>query len=80
MSDKMVSEFQQNVTKMIEPELEQIRQALKRIERKLDLSTQAAKLVLEMSVIGFEPRTLEIELTSVEGKAQEKKKGPVLVQ
>ena len=76
----MVSEFQQNVTKMIEPELEQIRQALKRIERKLDLSTQAAKLVLEMSVIGFEPRTLEIELTSVEGKAQEKKKGPVLVQ
>ena len=79
MSEKMKSEFEQNVTKITADEIEQIRAALRSIERKLDLHTQSAKLVLDMSIIGFEPRALKIVLTSVEGKAQEKK-GPVLVQ
>lgn len=76
----MSSEFQQNVTKMIDKELQQIRQSLKNIESKLDLRTEGAKLVLEMGIVGFDTTKLEINLTSVEGKAQEKKKGPVLLQ
>lgn len=79
MATQIESEFQQNVTKIVSPEIEQIRAALRSIESKLDLHTQAARLVLDMSIIGFVDRVLEINLTSVEGKAQEKK-GQAFVQ
>ena len=72
MTDFM-KEMQEQTEKFIAPEVEAIRAALKSIEGKLDLRTSAARLVLDKSIISFEPKVLEIELTATEGKAKEKK-------
>lgn len=79
MSGDVKDGFQQNVKNMVAVEVGAIRELLKMIERKLDLPEGSAKLVLDMSVVGFVDRVLEIQLTSTEGKAQEKK-GPVFLQ